>query len=129
MSFTEDFVEPFHRRGPCIRMSRTLAALFARWLWPRLGEWRPKCGRRRHTTSSDAVLLLIDSMPLFFFTRVFYNVMNVRVAEDDLIDMATNVCDADMDEGDWIPMLVGQKMFLHRLELPKKAALTLPTSQ
>ena len=39
------------------------------------------------------------------------NAMGARVGEDDLIDMATNVCDADMDEGDWIPMLVGLNVF------------------
>mmetsp|Transcript_22299 Transcript_22299/g.29162 ORF Transcript_22299/g.29162 Transcript_22299/m.29162 type:complete len:271 (+) Transcript_22299:19-831(+) len=27
-----------------------------------------------------------------------------KVGEDDLIDMATHICDADSDEGDWIPM-------------------------
>lgn len=28
----------------------------------------------------------------------------VRVGEDDLIDLATSVCNADLEEGDWLSM-------------------------
>lgn len=34
----------------------------------------------------------------------FYFSSHHRVGEDDLIEMATHICDADSDEGDWIPM-------------------------
>jgi len=64
------------------------------------------------TTSSvlSLTLFLNIHLSLLFYcflasdARLFFT-RHSRIGEDDLIELATSVCDADTVEGEWIPML------------------------